>query len=139
MLKQPSLIFLVLLISVPECHFWCVKMCLKSNFYQGNVSIGLRFVKKQSNEKKLPFECRFRPAGPGLFYVKLLTFNIVSVDPVENIESSVRAEGKEVVGRDGLGFASLLDHEQLGKDGHRLQVDGEGPEDLHEGELVVKH
>ena len=74
-----------------------------------------------------------------MFYVKLLTFNIVSVDPVENIESSVRAEGKEVVGRDGLGLASLLDHEQLGKDGHRLQVDGEGPEDLHEGELVVKH
>lgn len=31
---------------------------------------------------------------------------------------------------DGLGFSGLADHEQLWKDGHRLQIDGKSPQDL---------
>jgi hypothetical protein len=31
------------------------------------------------------------------------------------------------VGGDGLSLASLADHKELWKDGHGLQVDGEGP------------
>ena len=42
------------------------------------------------------------------------------------------------MGCDGLCLSSLLDHEELRQDGHRLKVDGEGPEDLHHGELVVE-
>ena len=38
---------------------------------------------------------------------------------------------------DRLGLPGLGDHEELGQDGHGLQVDGEGPEDLHDAELVV--
>jgi hypothetical protein len=34
------------------------------------------------------------------------------------------------VGGNGLCLARLADHEQLWQDGHRLQVDGEGPQDL---------
>lgn len=34
------------------------------------------------------------------------------------------------MGGDGLGLAGLADHEQLGQDGHRLQVDGERPQNL---------
>lgn len=34
------------------------------------------------------------------------------------------------MGGDSLGLASLADHEELWKDGHGLQVDGEGPQDL---------
>ncbi len=41
--------------------------------------------------------------------------------------------------RDRFGFASFLDHEQLREDGHGLEVDGEGPEDFHQRELVVQH
>ena len=32
---------------------------------------------------------------------------------------------------------SYLNHEELGEDGHGLKVDGECPEDLHDGELVA--
>ena len=39
---------------------------------------------------------------------------------------------------DSLGLASLGDHKQLGQDGDGLQVDGEGPEDLHDAPLVVE-
>lgn len=34
------------------------------------------------------------------------------------------------MGGDGLGLTSLADHEELGQDGHRLQVDGERPQNL---------
>lgn len=37
------------------------------------------------------------------------------------------------MGGNGLGLSSFADHEELGQDGHRFQVDGEGPEDLSPG------
>ena len=39
---------------------------------------------------------------------------------------------------EGLRLPGLSDHEELGEDGDALQVDGEGPEDLHDAELVVE-
>lgn len=60
-----------------------------------------------------------------------------AVDPVENVESAVRAQHEQVVAGDGLRFAGLGHHEELGKDGSCLKVDREGPQDLGEGELVV--
>ena len=66
------------------------------------------------------------------------TLEVEAVDPVENVESAVGAEREEIVAGDGLGLAGLGDHEELGQDGDTLQVDGEGPEDLHHAELVVE-
>jgi len=39
----------------------------------------------------------------------------------------------------GLSLAGFLHHEQLRQDGRRLQVDGEGPQDLHQTKFVVEH
>jgi hypothetical protein len=60
----------------------------------------------------------------------------VSVDPVGNVESAVAAEGEEVVGGDGLGLTSSLKHKELGKNGHRLEPDGKGPQNLGKGIVV---
>ena len=62
---------------------------------------------------------------------------VVAVDPVEDVEATVGAKSEQVVAGDRLGLPSLGDHEQLGQDGDTLQVDGEGPQDLHHAELVV--
>ena len=62
---------------------------------------------------------------------------VVAVDPVEDVEAAVGAKGEQVVAGDRLGLPGLGDHEQLGQDGDTLQVDGEGPQDLHHAELVV--
>lgn len=51
-------------------------------------------------------------------------------DPIEEIERPVQAQAEQVVGGDRLCLSSLADHEELRKDCHRLQVDGECPQDL---------
>lgn len=61
----------------------------------------------------------------------------VSVDPVQQVERPVTAQSEQVMAGDALRLAGLGDEEQLRKDGHRLQVDGERPEHLHDGEVVV--
>ena len=66
------------------------------------------------------------------------TFEVVSVDPVEDVEGAVGSEGEEIVRGDGLCLARLGDHEELRQDGDRLQVDGERPQHLHHAELVVE-
>lgn len=58
---------------------------------------------------------------------------VVAPHPVGDVECAVEAQEEEVVGGDGLGLARLGDHEQLWHDGHRLQEDGEGPQDLGKG------
>lgn len=55
---------------------------------------------------------------------------MIAPDPVEEIERAVDAQREQVVAGDGLRLARLAHHEQLRQDGHRLQVDGESPEDL---------
>lgn len=52
---------------------------------------------------------------------------VVAPDPVGNVESAVEAQEEKVVCRDGLCFPRLADHEELRKDSHGFQVDGEGP------------
>jgi hypothetical protein len=60
----------------------------------------------------------------------------VTVDPVGDVQRAVAAQGEQIVGGDGLGLTSALEHKQLREDSHRLEPDGEGPEDLGEGVLV---
>jgi len=55
---------------------------------------------------------------------------VVAPHPVGYVEGSVEAEEEQVVSGDGLGLAGLCDHEELRHYGHRLQEDGEGPQDL---------
>jgi hypothetical protein len=43
------------------------------------------------------------------------------------------------MGRDRFSFTSFLHHKQLGQNGHRFQIDGESPQDLHQAELMVEH
>jgi len=62
---------------------------------------------------------------------------VVSVDPVEDVEGTVRSQCEQVVRGDGLRFTRLRDHEELWKDGDRLEVDGEGPQHLHHRHAVV--
>ena len=62
---------------------------------------------------------------------------VIAVDPVDNVQSAVRAQGEQVVGCDRLGFARLGHHKQLRQNGYRLQIDGEGPKDFHHWKLVV--
>lgn len=57
-------------------------------------------------------------------------FEIVTPDPVEDVEGPVQAQTEQVVCGDGLRLASFADHEELRQDCHWLQVDGEGPKDL---------
>lgn len=45
-------------------------------------------------------------------------FKVVSVDPVQEVQSSVGAQGEQVVAGDGLRLTGLAYHEQLGKNGH---------------------
>merc|ERR1719468_1308726 len=63
---------------------------------------------------------------------------VVAEDPVEDVQAAVGAKGEQVVAGDCLSLPRLGDHEQLGQDGHTLQVDREGPQDLHHTELVVE-
>lgn len=53
------------------------------------------------------------------------------VDPIWHVERPVGTERKEVVRRDRLCLAGPLQHEQLGQDTNRLEVDGERPKNLH--------
>lgn len=55
---------------------------------------------------------------------------VISVYPVENVECTVGAQGKQIVARDSLCLPCLTDHEQLWQDGYWLQVDRECPQYL---------
>lgn len=62
---------------------------------------------------------------------------VVTPDPVEKIEGPIQAQAEQVVGGDSLSLPGLADHEELGKDCHRLQVDGECPKDLKTDMIIV--
>lgn len=64
-------------------------------------------------------------------------FEVETPDPVEEVEGPIHAQAEQVVGGDGLCLARLADHEELRQDRHRLQIDGERPQDLQEREVVV--
>lgn len=65
-------------------------------------------------------------------------FKVVTPDPVEDVERPIQAQAEQVVGGDRLSLASLTDHEELRQDRHRLQVDGERPQDLMADTLTLK-
>ncbi len=59
------------------------------------------------------------------------------VNPVGNVQCPVGAHRDEVLRREEVDLAGLVDHPHLRHHAHRLQVDGKGPGDLHDGEVVI--
>lgn len=57
-------------------------------------------------------------------------FCVITPHPVCDVESAVQAKEEQVVRRDGLRLPGFGDHEELRHNGHGLQKDGEGPQDL---------
>jgi len=65
--------------------------------------------------------------------------SVVSVDPVEDVETTVHAQHEQVVTGDGFSLSGLGHHKQLRKYRTSLKVDRESPENLSDGEGVVEN
>lgn len=50
-------------------------------------------------------------------------FHVVAVNPVDYVEGTVKTQGKQVMACYGFSLTSLVQHEQLWKNCHRLQID----------------
>lgn len=66
-------------------------------------------------------------------------FEVVSVCPVKDVQSSVGPQSEQVMRGDGFRLSGLADHEELRQNRNGLQVDGEGPQDLHGVEGMIEH
>lgn len=64
----------------------------------------------------------------------VVSLGVVPVDPVENIQSTVRTQSEQVVTGNTFRFARFADEEQLRQDGHRFQVDRERPQHFQRSE-----
>lgn len=49
--------------------------------------------------------------------------HVIAINPVDYVEGTVKTEGKQVMACYGLSLSSLVQHEQLRKNCHRLQID----------------
>jgi len=64
---------------------------------------------------------------------------VVAIDPVEDVETAVDTEGKQVMTRDSLRLARLADHEQLRENRDRFQIDGKRPEELKKEKKMLQY
>lgn len=62
----------------------------------------------------------------------------IPVNPIRDVERPVNSKRCQVMCRDCLCFPRPLKHEELGKNGDGFEEDGERPQNLGQGELVVK-
>lgn len=62
---------------------------------------------------------------------------VISVDPVEDVETAIHSQHEQIVTSDCFSFSSFRHHEQLRKNCASLKVDGESPENLSDGEGMV--
>jgi len=58
-------------------------------------------------------------------------FVISSVDPIDNVQCSVRAHEKYVITGEIFDFTVTLQHNQLRQDCNRFQINGKCPKKLH--------
>lgn len=65
----------------------------------------------------------------------VVALNEVAIQPVQQVQSPITAQRKQIVAGDALGFARLRDEEQLRQNRHRLQVNRECPQNLWNGKL----
>mmetsp|Transcript_22357 Transcript_22357/g.26923 ORF Transcript_22357/g.26923 Transcript_22357/m.26923 type:complete len:245 (+) Transcript_22357:229-963(+) len=61
----------------------------------------------------------------------------VSVDPVEQVQAAVCPEKEDIVSGQGVHILSPLEQDQLRENGNGFKVDGECPQHLSYGEVVV--
>jgi len=61
----------------------------------------------------------------------------VAINPIQNVQGSIRSERKQIVTCDRLSLASLGYHEQLRKNSHGLQVNAPCPKDFDDRELMI--
>ena len=64
-------------------------------------------------------------------------FDVVPVDPVEDVEAAVEAENEEINTDCHLSLARSVDEDQLRDQGDALEVEGEGPEYLLDERIRV--
>eukprot|EP00960_Hanusia_phi_P056240 763194-Hanusia_phi.AAC.5 len=68
-----------------------------------------------------------RRTGRQNSYLPVMLLCEVSVDPVDDVESSVSPDAENVEQREGFSLLGLLQHEELRQDGNGLEVDRESP------------
>lgn len=89
------------------------------------------------NVEKVAVENRLDNTGDNGNPIHLmLGLGDVAVDPVGDVEGAVDSESEQIVGGDGLGLARALQHKQLRENGHSLQPNGKGPQNLGRGVVV---
>ena len=67
------------------------------------------------------------------------SFKVIAVDPVEDVQGTVRSKSKQVMGGYAFSFSCFRYHEQLRKNGNTLKIDREGPEHFHYSKLMVEN
>lgn len=60
----------------------------------------------------------------------IMPFTPIAVNPIQNVQTSVRPQSKQVMRSDTLSLTSFAYHEQLGKNCYRFQVNAESPQYL---------
>lgn len=65
-------------------------------------------------------------------------YRYLPIDPVGNVQPPVQRQRRQVMRGDRLGLSGPGQHEQLRENGHALEPDGKGPQDLGGDELVVE-
>lgn len=85
----------------------------------------LAIVPREIDIEKVCIQGSLHNARHDRYPVVEVRFGKVSVYPVENVQGAVAAEGKEVVRRDGFGFACFGELVQLREDRDGFEVDGE--------------
>jgi hypothetical protein len=84
--------------------------------------------------KKIHVEGSLHDATDPYDDLRIVVLVEVAVHPVEKVKEAVHPEECNVVGRNVLACALLLQQEELGNDCHRLEVEGERPQPLRGGE-----
>ena len=84
------------------------------------LAISLTFCDVQVEEVTVE-SCLYTASNNGNKVIK--SFKVETVNPVDQVQGTVGTKCKQVVACDGFCLTSLGYHEQLGKDGDRLQVD----------------
>lgn len=65
----------------------------------------------------------------------VVLLRVRAVDPIQNVQATVGTHAKDVVTSQVLHFSVTLQDNQLGQNGHRLQVNGKGPKQLHDAKI----
>lgn len=63
----------------------------------------------------------------------------ITIQPIRDIEGTIHAQSKEIMGSYGICFSSSLQHEKLRQNGDRFKPDRKGPEYLKRCQYALYH